>query len=836
MSTTDPYAALADPVKPARQKDMRAYKRSDIESFAADEARAQGVDPTHIRALIRMESGGNAQAVSSANAQGVMQLIPSTFKEMGGTDPFDAHDNIRAGIKYYKQQLDRFKDPVLAAAAYNAGPQAVVDHKGVPPFKETQAYVKNFSRLTNSQQFQHPRRQLIGRSAGNADPYAALADPTPDPYAALVDAPPGPAPSATPKPQPAHVSAAAPGPDGPNLLQKAQGAVLAGGTNVVKGADAILGAPQRLVSGFLTGGVKHGFDVAFHPFNDAMQTANERATEQLPGIHQLAQLAGAGGEQAGRAVDQIARLVGHPVQSQRMLKNVATTLTAQLATDPLTIVPGINILARVAKARKIAEAIKEGTKVAGGEINAVNKFASSAARVHDATLGGMNKIRREMFGARPELDSVLTTTGKAARLSIEAKEEAPYFALLTKHEKLIEKGKVPPEVSQWAATKGVHIAEGSGEDIRKAMSQTYKTAVDKQTEDFLRTHGGWKKDAVQNVTTLTYAPPKYKLPSEGAAAVADSARGASKASVVFNPIPHGIKNVGELAFLAGGPEAFGSSMVHAFKGVNEAGKLRLKNLGLHVDYLSEHEGVIGKALDKATVVQQKGMERLEMAYRHTLLQQLDRPPLLGGMGASTSLADEYVKAQKVRDALGDYRNVSRFVAGLRAIGAPFVAFRLGIIPKAVGGALRNNPQRVAGIYRAENDINDERHHEGATSEYNFGDPLESAGRMAFKLDDFMKSPASVGPLGVLDGIAHHNEGVGQIAKMAAAQYVPGLQTGAQISGFLPAPLNQNAGFPYDKAPPGVTPMQEALASLFGEYYGFPTSTKRKIDIQRQMRR
>lgn len=108
-------------------------------------AKKHGVDPEVIRAIIRQESAGDSSAISNKGAQGLMQLMPGTAKELGVTDSLDPFQNIMAGTKYFKQQLDRFGSRDLALAAYNAGPGAVRKHGGIPPFTETQDYVKRIT-------------------------------------------------------------------------------------------------------------------------------------------------------------------------------------------------------------------------------------------------------------------------------------------------------------------------------------------------------------------------------------------------------------------------------------------------------------------------------------------------------------------------------------------------------------------------------------------------------------------------------------------------------------------------------------------------------------------
>ena len=115
-----------------------------VETWINEASETLNMDKNLLRAVIRQESGGNSLARSSKGAKGLMQLMDFTAKEMGVVNPYSGRQNVMGGAKYLKQLLARFNgDESKALAAYNAGPGAVEQYGGIPPYEETQNYVKN---------------------------------------------------------------------------------------------------------------------------------------------------------------------------------------------------------------------------------------------------------------------------------------------------------------------------------------------------------------------------------------------------------------------------------------------------------------------------------------------------------------------------------------------------------------------------------------------------------------------------------------------------------------------------------------------------------------------
>lgn len=122
---------------------IKGQEKGELHTIVSEKASKYNLDPSLVHAVIKAESNGNPYAVSRKGAMGLMQLMPSTARDLSVNNPFDPEDNIDGGVRYLRYLIDKFNgDLNLALAAYNAGPKTVERTRDVPRIPETKQYVK----------------------------------------------------------------------------------------------------------------------------------------------------------------------------------------------------------------------------------------------------------------------------------------------------------------------------------------------------------------------------------------------------------------------------------------------------------------------------------------------------------------------------------------------------------------------------------------------------------------------------------------------------------------------------------------------------------------------
>jgi soluble lytic murein transglycosylase-like protein len=154
-----PAPAAKLPTASATTGSDAALSPADLHEMLAKAGTEHNLDVDLLASVVKAESAGNARAVSRAGAHGLMQLMPATATGLGVGDSFNPHENVRGGAAYLDLLLTRYNDNMaLALAAYNAGPAAVDKYHGIPPYRETRAYVARviheFNRLVLARETQ----------------------------------------------------------------------------------------------------------------------------------------------------------------------------------------------------------------------------------------------------------------------------------------------------------------------------------------------------------------------------------------------------------------------------------------------------------------------------------------------------------------------------------------------------------------------------------------------------------------------------------------------------------------------------------------------------------
>lgn len=169
LNSNTSYSHRGDGRELVRECGPSPMTAAEIEDLVGRTAQTYGIDPGLAKAIAWTESRFDRNRNSQQGARGPMQLMPATAEELGVIEICDPVANIDGGIRHLKLMLDEFQNPILAAAAYNAGAQAVYDNGGVPPFGETVRYVANVINRQMGLQVQHNKRTR-GTSADTDPP------------------------------------------------------------------------------------------------------------------------------------------------------------------------------------------------------------------------------------------------------------------------------------------------------------------------------------------------------------------------------------------------------------------------------------------------------------------------------------------------------------------------------------------------------------------------------------------------------------------------------------------------------------------------------------------
>ena len=187
-ATSETMPAKMDAPPPATA--LPARTQVDLDQVVREASSRHQLDPDFVSSVIKAESNYKPHAVSRKGAQGLMQLMPQTAAQLGVKDPFDPRANVEAGTAYLSDLLDQYHDdPIRALAAYNAGAHRVQQYHGVPPYRETRAYVANIVRDFNAKKrAQMKAAQTAGKSGHAARKKATPAKAAPaQPQSASVD-------------------------------------------------------------------------------------------------------------------------------------------------------------------------------------------------------------------------------------------------------------------------------------------------------------------------------------------------------------------------------------------------------------------------------------------------------------------------------------------------------------------------------------------------------------------------------------------------------------------------------------------------------------------------
>lgn len=511
----------------------------------------------------------------------------------------------------------------------------------------------------------------------------------------------------------------------------------------------------------------------------------------------------------------------------------------QAVSDPLTYADGIGLaarfLGRAAKGSKMAQYLYKAAEAAGASkyfqhLKDTNALYRTAANVATRVATGLHKL----FVARPELDATFTKSGKNARISLENAVISRVGRLFKGSEAAVQKGgqdlmdhflglyhefggnaqraqaqalghvpgnarsfamdilhgKVSNELASFMRLpKDLQTAKLS--DMEQAVRKGLPDVVNVLTKKLAQSHPDILKPGatLDGLDKLLVNDPRYDkmkkvLDSMGVGGLARLSRSLGRQGIALNPLPHEVKNVGTLAYYAGGihmiPQMFKTALSG---GVPQAVRHELEQIGAAPTMFQHAEDSIftkipgvGPQYKKMVGTLFDKMQELDTAYRASLLKQYSKT-----MPYKTA-ADKLLVGRKIAEKIGDPRTQNAIVKLFEAFGGQFVAYRLGISPKAVLMGLAEHPTRIAQPDRAITDIQHDRSAQGQNAnELTFRTPAAEAMELGASLlgpplgeaNPFFASPATSGVAGQSLAAQHSKQSTFQRAAETAGYYLPG---------------------------------------------------------------
>ena len=574
----------------------------------------------------------------------------------------------------------------------------------------------------------------------------------------------------------------------------------------LEGMDAILGAAQRFNAGMSTTAIKDQQAAAAQHANPAQAAFGSLIHSHMQGLYDAFHPNDM--PRQAQVVQDTLSMLHLPTNDTNPWRRAGEVFLAQTVTDPLSMFPWMKGIAETAKVPGAMRAIEAGIgpgKDVGFLRGLAGQTATDAVARGSNWAKSLWDWQRKVFAANPHWDGLLDgkgrgmVTGLLNRIGQDLEPVAKADEQLLKDganvlenahsfdfakpvvQRILQEGYVYGDNHMRTMAQAMGYEPTAAEMAKPAQSlvsydvqQQYRNLVaaarseGSNVVDLLTKHLDDSRKAVGNAmfnSEAQHVLEKYggwigdgpidvaKLNNKGVTGAITSFLNQSplkvlgqlgKESVMANPLPHILKNMGILQYLRGGLPAVGKALAYTVRGIPEETAQRLAAMGEKApDYLHDMTGpwekmpIIGKATTTWVSWMQQFMGRMEGSYRAALLDHLDKE-----VGPSLHMGDELQKGQMIRDALGDYKNVSAFVTGLQAMGGPFVAFRAGIVPKAVYQAVLRDPQRVEGLVRLQKQIED-------NIGVELGGPISDFARMMPMANPvgFLTSPSTMGIVG-----------------------------------------------------------------------------------------